>query len=104
MANIKSEIIIRHEELNRIPKEIGELEEKIRCLKNKLKSSTLMLRKLEEELEKKNSIVSNSEIVSAIVVDDERNELLSNGLVDVNRDILMKLIRITRDWQKMRNV
>ena len=104
VADLKNEIIIYDEEVGRIQKEIQEFEKKIKYLKEKLKSSTLMLENLQERLKERNEIVLNSKVVRVVVVDDERNRFLSNGLVDVNRDILMKLIRISRDWQKMRNV
>lgn len=39
-----------------------------------------------------------------IVVDEETNELLSNGLIDVNRDIVMRLIALIADKKKIRNI
>jgi hypothetical protein len=40
---------------------------------------------------------------NVITVSDEKY-LLSNGLVDLNRDVLMILIKIIQDEKKIRNV
>jgi hypothetical protein len=46
----------------------------------------------------------DSWIFTEIIVDDQRNNEVSNGLVDINRDIFMKLIKIVQDENKIRNV
>lgn len=43
-------------------------------------------------------------IRSKFSVNDEKKFFLLNGLVDLNRDIVMKLIRIIRDKKKARNI
>jgi hypothetical protein len=54
---------------------------------------------------KKKEIVDNASVIEVIVVEDKENYSLSNGLVDLNRDILMKLIKIIgKDERKIRNI
>lgn len=56
-------------------------------------------------IEKKTNIMSNSQIVNVIIMDSGTvTQSLSNGLVSLNRDVLMKLIRMACDAEKTRNI
>jgi hypothetical protein len=69
------------------------------CLSPHFKEdSTICLKFGKEEM-----ALSEKQIV-AIVVDERRNDEVSNGLMDLKRDILMRLIRILHDEKKIRNV
>lgn len=65
-------------------------------------SSTL--ENLNLRLGQQNKIIFESVIVEAIIVDGERNNFISNGLVDLNRDVLMRLVKIIRNEKKIRDI
>jgi ligand-binding sensor protein len=43
-------------------------------------------------------------LLSPIIVDGQRNSLMLNGMVDLNRDVLMRIIGMISDDVKIRNV
>lgn len=53
---------------------------------------------------KTKDIIENASIISPITVGGDMNYYMENGIIDVNRDIMMKLLRIVRDKMKIRNI
>jgi hypothetical protein len=84
---------------------IEECREKMRRLKLDVRNGNLLLEKLKRKKREIEEILRSPLIrtIEVIRVDDE-NQGFSNGLVDVNRDILMKLIKIIHDDDKTRKV
>jgi predicted RNase H-like nuclease (RuvC/YqgF family) len=79
-------------------------EEKIAVLKSNIKEKNDILENLKSRLDELKAVISNTKVIDTIVVDDERNKLMWNGLVCLNRDILMKLIKIIIRETKIRRV
>jgi hypothetical protein len=84
---------------------IEQCKDKIRRLKFDVRNVDLLLEKLKHRKREIEEIIHSPLIrtVEVIKVDDE-NQGLMNGLVDVNRDILMKLIKIIHDDDKTKMV
>jgi hypothetical protein len=65
-------------------------------------------KQLEKRVENLNFSVNERKddefLIKAIVVNNCPNYILSNGLVDVNRDVVMKLLVIIGNETKIRNV
>lgn len=91
------------EELNSNNRIIKEFQKKIENLNARNAHLKFLLGDLELELEKRKEIMSNYRIINVIVVDKDRDKVVSNGLVDLNRDVLMKLVGMIDD-EKTRNV
>lgn len=85
-------------------KNLKRLEEEMKTLGLKIEDSVFLLGDLKLRMEELKMIILDSEIVDVINVDDERSDQLSNGLVDLQRDILMKLVKMISDEKKFRNI
>lgn len=86
---------------------INEIEvmcEDLKSEKLKLSYTMYVLIKLNAEKEEIERYINNMEEISIISVDEEQRKLLSNGLVDLNRDVLMRLIKIMQDKDKTRTI
>lgn len=79
------------------------LESKIDNLSQEIKNMNVHLEELNIEKRKIEDIINNSEVIEIISVDEERNNELWNGLVCLNRDILMRLLKKLDD-EKIRNI
>jgi hypothetical protein len=79
-------------------------EERIETINLKIIDYVSILENLNLERKKAKDFIENIQLIDLIVVDEERNACLPNGLVSVNRDILMKLIKLIRDEKKTRTV
>jgi hypothetical protein len=66
-------------------------------VKIKINKSNEMLNDLNLKEEETRNDINNSVSVEVIVVDKERNDEVSNGLISLNRDILMKRVGIIED-------
>jgi chromosome segregation ATPase len=87
-------------EVDTTRKKIGSQESEKKNLLSKLEKLNVRKKEIEE-------IIEDAQILSPIVVHDEKNKdtmNVANGLVSVNRDILMKLIQIAEDEGKVKNV
>jgi hypothetical protein len=101
--SIEIEKEIKKEKLSiqmRITKEKleAELQKKTECDKN-IKILDLKLKNVKEVIE--NAIVVKPIIIN---VDSREGYDLSNGLIDANRDIVIKLLKIARNYSKIKNV
>jgi hypothetical protein len=77
---------------------------KIKCeivLKGELEKR---INDLDLRLERTKEIIENAILITSIVVDNNTCYNLANGLVDVNRDIVMKLLGLIDDETKIKNV
>lgn len=73
---------------------IDEEMEKLKKLKVKRDEMKTILEKVEKKVKEEKEIVENSVVLNVITVDDERDKEFLNGLVGLNRDILMKLLKM----------
>jgi chromosome segregation ATPase len=99
----------KKEKLKSLPEKITNFSENVKKLEKEIKELRDTLQKKEEEwkrlsdtLSNLNSVkkeleeeIENSKVIDEIVV--EEKYVLQNGLVDLNRDILMRLIKIIGD-------
>lgn len=93
------------ENIHRIQlEELNVTSEKLKKLRSKAFDLNSALSKLKLKKEETERIVKNSVLVDVIVVDNERNNFVLNGLVDLNRDIVMKLLKIIKNETKIRNI
>jgi septal ring factor EnvC (AmiA/AmiB activator) len=95
-------------DLERIRQEqLKDLENSNERIGNETKKKIELEKKIDElDLKSKTTkkIIENTTTIAAIVVDDEEKYNSGNGLVSINRDIVMKLLKIIRDEMKIRNV
>jgi phosphotransacetylase len=84
--------------------ELKVTEENIKLLKLQMEDCVVGLKKMNEKKKRINEMIKNVNLIGVIVVDDERNNYLRNGLVDLNRDTLMNLLRIIQNEKKTRIV
>jgi phosphotransacetylase len=79
-------------------------EEKIKHLKLEMEDCVVGLKKMNEKRKRINEMIEGANLIDVIVVDGERNNYVRNGLVDLNRDTLMNLLRIIQNEKKTRIV
>jgi hypothetical protein len=110
---IKIEECEKNREIQR--KQLSDTIKEIEKLNSEKQDSQSILKKLKEEFQEMNKIIENTLIIEPIIVGgadgDVNNEEcdknvydLMNGLVDLNRDIIMKLVKMMGDERKTRNV
>ena len=111
LKDIITEMDCCSETTNKKKKEIDELEEllkttkeKIKILRKEMENYVSSLREMNLKKKSISKMVENVNLIEVIVVDDERNKCVSNGLVDLNRYVLMKLLRIIQNEEKTRIV
>jgi hypothetical protein len=99
------------EELKDISKDIKELwvknlqtKKEIESLERKKSDLVLFLSRLDLRKEEVKEIIERTNVITVIVVGDRWNGELLNGLISLNRDILMRLFKIIADENKIRNV
>jgi hypothetical protein len=91
-------------------KQIEVTKEEIEKLKEKKNDFDSILRNTQTELKTVETVLENTIIINIITVasgNDDCNENdydLLNGLVDLNRDIIIKLLKLMKDEAKARNV
>jgi hypothetical protein len=95
-------------ELEKLEKEKKEMEENYKALlafqRCKLEVLKSELKKLCKEKEDVRGIVEHAYITDPILVDDEGTYEMANGLIDLNRDVLMKLFRVVKNVKKSSKV
>jgi chromosome segregation ATPase len=84
--------------------EVRSIEFKLNKIKAENEKMNLVLADLNAEKDEIEKMIKNVIIIEVINVDEEWNGELMNGLVGLNRDILMKLFKISRNEKKIRNV
>jgi hypothetical protein len=87
--------------------QMGELkvtEAKIKLLRLEMEDCVVGWKKMNEKKKRINEMIEKVNLIDVIVVDDERNNYVRNGLVDLNRDTLMNLLRIIQNEKKTRIV
>jgi chromosome segregation ATPase len=85
-------------------KQLKTVESEIKCLKSEDKKISLIISDLNMKLKKMKKIVESAIVIEVIKVDGDDTYGLRNGLVDLNRDILMQLIQIINNEKKIKNV
>jgi predicted nuclease with TOPRIM domain len=106
LKKLKIEVNDCVEKFCEIMKNVKELEETRKLKLQELEATKEKVKKLKGECKKlEDSIVQANIIEPIIVVDSEKgNYSVANGLMDLNRDILMKLLKMMSDEDKTRNV
>lgn len=89
--------------MEEISKEIQDLEERIKCKRNRKNEVTEEVKQLNDTISDLDEIVNNATAIEVIVV-EEKDYGLPNGLVDLKRDIVMKLIGIVQNVSKIQNI
>jgi hypothetical protein len=84
--------------------ELKVTEGKIEHLRLEMEDCVVGVKKMNEKKKRINEMIENVNLIDVIVVDDERNNYVRNGLVDLNRDTLMNLLRIIQNEKKTRIV
>jgi hypothetical protein len=85
-------------------KEVERLNKEIENNKLKMKNFLTILNDLNSKKENLKKLIENAMVISVIVVDGERNGELQNGLISLNRDVLMKLVKIVKNEELIKNV
>jgi predicted RNase H-like nuclease (RuvC/YqgF family) len=98
-------------DLERLKENQRKLHEKLKNMEMKIEELSLKMKKsltLKENLntKKENLLkeIEDTRVIDVIFVDEERNKKLWNGLVTLNRDILMRLMKLIHEENKIRNV
>lgn len=84
-------------------KKLHAMESEMKNMSLKKSKMKVALKELNFKLNEINNIFENTKIIDRLAVDDEKYGL-SNGLVDLNRDVLMKLIIIINNDEKIINI
>lgn len=85
-------------------REINITQERITNLEYSLNSVNRNLNEWNRQKEETVEFIKRSKILKIITVDDERNVFVSNGLISLNRDVLIKIIRLIKDIKKIRMI
>lgn len=83
---------------------LKETERKIAFLVSERFKNESNLKELKMKMKNLTEIIQNTLIVGIIKVEDEMKYGLQNGLVDLNRDVLMRVLKIIVDKDKLRIV
>lgn len=103
LKDFKNEVSVCLEHLNTITKEIGRWEKKFPEIKEEVGESGILLANLNSKIRRIGGILENKEIFNTIAVSGEEF-VLQNGLLGLNRDILMRLIKVIQNGKKIRKI
>jgi hypothetical protein len=104
VEELQERISVCSDDLCKTRNELESMKMQVKNLELKEKGLNLTLKNLNLEFDKKRAIMLNMELIEKISVDEKSDEVVWNGLVSLNRDILMKLLKIIKDEKKIRNV
>ncbi|GHU24475.1 hypothetical protein FACS189472_17450 [Alphaproteobacteria bacterium] len=120
MECLKNEVNVNSDRLINVEREMKNMEEiheiqlkqleitrkQIEKLNTKKVNITCILENLNSELKKMKELIDKTVVIEKIIIDEceEMYYNMLNGLVDLNRDIIMKLLKLKGDKTKTKSV